>query len=137
MPMFKICSQCGGLHDFDAAPCRTKRTKSDTKAVRFRNTSRWQRKRKEIRERDRYLCQICLLDAYDTRQVYTHDNIEVNHIIPITEDISRALDNDNLLSLCSFHHKMADKGMIARSIMHALTQANRDLETIQKMIAEP
>jgi 5-methylcytosine-specific restriction protein A len=137
MPMFKVCSQCGMLHDFNADLCQARRVKKDTKAVRFRNTSRWQRKRKEIRERDRHLCQVCLLDIYDTRQMYTYDNIEVNHIVPINEDITKALDDDNLLSLCSFHHKMADRGKIPRAILVALTRPDRNLEDIKQRASEP
>ena len=135
MSMFKLCSQCGELHDFNAAPCQARRTKRDTRAVRFRNTSRWQRKRKEISERDRHLCQVCLIDEYDTRQMYTYDNIEVNHIVPINEDISRALDDDNLISLCSFHHKMADRGQIPRVVLFALTHPDRNLEDIKLQIS--
>lgn len=137
MPMFKLCAQCGKLHDFDAGTCRTARLKKQTQAVQFRNTSRWQRKRKQIRERDKNLCQICLLDAYDTHNIYTYDTIEVNHIVPINEDLGRALDDDNLLCLCSRHHKMADKGMIPRSIMFALARPDRDLGNIRQEIAEP
>lgn len=137
MPMFKVCSQCGGLHDFNAGPCRAGRTKKDTVAVRFRNTSRWQRKRNEIRDRDKYLCQVCLLDAYDTHKMYTYNNIEVNHIVPIKESLDRALDNNNLISLCSFHHKMADKGLIPRSVLFALAQLNRNLKDIKLSISKP
>lgn len=135
--MFKLCSQCGQLHDFNAGPCQAGRYKKRTKAVQFRNTSRWQRKRKQIRERDRNLCQICLLDAYETHRMYTYKNIEVNHIIPISEDIDKALDDNNLISLCSHHHKMADKGMIPRPILYALTSPDRDLQVIRQMIAGP
>jgi 5-methylcytosine-specific restriction protein A len=137
MPMFKLCSQCGRLHDFNAGPCHAGRFKKRTIAVQFRNTSRWQRKRKQIRERDKNLCQICLLDVYDTHRMYTYDNIEVNHIIPINEDINRALDDNNLICLCSHHHKMADRGMIPRHIMQALTQVDRDLGAIQQLIVGP
>ena len=136
MPMPKTCSHCGGLHDFNADPCQAGRIKKDTVAVRFRNTSRRQRKRKEIRERDRHLCQVCLIDAYDTHRMYTYDNIEVNHIVPISEDTGKALDNNNLISLCSFHHKLADKGHIPRTIMIALTHPDRNLEDIKRQTLE-
>ena len=113
------------------------RFKKQTKAVQFRNTSRWQRKRKQIRERDKNLCQVCLLDEYDTNRTYTFDNIEVNHIVPIQEDISRSLDDDNLISLCSHHHKMADTGQIPRAVLFALTSADRNLEAIKRSICKP
>lgn len=137
MPMFRLCAQCGQLHDFDTGTCRAIRFKKQTEAVQFRNTSRWQRKRKQIRERDKNLCQVCLLDMYDTYNIYTYDNIEVNHIVPINEDSGRALNDNNLLCLCSHHHKMADKGIIPRSIMFALAQPDRDLGKIRQEIAEP
>jgi 5-methylcytosine-specific restriction endonuclease McrA len=69
--------------------------------------------------------------------MYTYDNIEVNHIIPINEDIDKALDDDNLICLCSHHHKMADKEIIPRSIMLALARPKRDLERIRQEVAEP
>lgn len=134
MPMLKVCSQCGKLHDFNAGPCQAGRFKRDTPAVRFRNTSQWQRKRNEIRERDKNLCQICLLDEYDTHRIYTYDNIEVNHIVPIKEDFDRALDDRNLISLCSHHHKMADRDLIPRAILFHLTHPDRDLRAIKHMI---
>lgn len=137
MPMFKICPQCGGLHDFNAGTCQAGRFKEYTKAVQFRNTSRWQRKRKQIRERDKNLCQVCLLDEYATFQTYTFNNIEVNHIVPINEDIDKALDDNNLISLCSYHHKMADKGLIPRTILFSLTSPNRNLEAIKLSVHEP
>ena len=137
MPMLKLCSQCGKLHDFNAGPCQAGRFKKNTKAGQFRNTSRWQRKRKQIRERDKNLCQVCLLDEYDTYRTYTFDNIEVNHIIPVNEDIDKALDDYNLISLCSYHHKMADKGLIPRTVLFALISPDRNLKAIKRSIREP
>lgn len=137
MPMLKLCSQCGQLHDFNSGPCQAGRTKKDTEAVRFRNTSRWQRKRKEIRERDKRLCQVCLIGAYNTQRMYTYENIEVNHIVPIKEDINKALDNDNLISLCSPHHKMADKGQIPRAVLVALAHPDRNLDNIKRSLSKP
>ena len=136
MPMLKLCPQCGKLHDFNAGPCQAGRFKKDTQAVRFRNTGKWQRRRKQIRERDKNLCQVCLLDEYDTYQTYTFNNIEVNHIVPINEDIDQALNDNNLISLCSHHHKMADKGLIPRTVLFALTSPDRKLEDIKRSILE-
>ena len=136
MPMLKLCSQCGKLHDFNAGPCQAGRFKKNTKAVQFRNTSRWQRKRKQIRERDKNLCQVCLLDEYDTYRTYTFDNIEVNHIVPIKEDMSKSLDDNNLISLCSHHHKMADKNLIPRTLLFELTSPNRNLEDIKRRVRQ-
>lgn len=91
----------------------------------------------QIRDRDKNLCQVYLLDEYDTYRKYTFDNIEVNHIVPINEDIDKALDDDNLVSLCSSHHKMADKGLIPRTVLFALIRPDRNLEAIKRSIHEP
>ena len=136
MPMLKLCSQCGRLHDFNAGPCQAGRFKKNTEAVQFRNTSRWQRKRRQIRERDKNLCQVCLLDEYDTYRTYTFDNIEVNHIVPINEDPNKSLDDSNLISLCSHHHKMADKGLIPRTVLFGLTNPARNLDATKHSIQE-
>lgn len=68
--------------------------------------------------------------------MYTYDNIEVNHIVPIKEDFDRALDDDNLISLCSHHHKMADKNLIPRAILFHLTRPDRNLQAIKRMVLE-
>ena len=49
--------------------------KKNTKESQFRNTNAW------IKKRDKYLCQLCLQD-----NVYTYDNSQVYHIIPIAKD---------------------------------------------------
>ena len=60
------------------------------------------------------MCQICLLDKYKTDFKYTYKELEVHHIIPIEEDYSKRLDSDNLITLCRYHHEMAEKGLISR-----------------------
>jgi predicted restriction endonuclease len=57
--------------------------------------------------------------------------------VPINEDHNKALDDTNLISLCSHHHKMADKGLIPRTVLFALTSPDRKLEDIKRSIREP
>ena len=38
----------------------------------------------------------------------------VHHIVPLVEDYEKRLDDDNLITLCSRHHEMAEKGDIDR-----------------------
>lgn len=61
----------------------------------------------EIRKRDRFLCQVCLLDNR-----YIFNGLEVHHIIPIIEKWEKRLDNYNLITLCTACHKLADNGKI-------------------------
>ena len=51
-----------------------------------------------------------------------YKTVEVHHITPINEDYNRRLDNDNLISLCSYHHKMADKGQIPRAELYKMVE---------------
>ena len=82
----------------------------------------WTNKSIEIRQRDRYLCQVCLRNLYNTLDFLNHKNVDVHHITPIEEDYNRRLDNDNLISLCRYHHKMADDGKIPRQELYKIAE---------------
>ena len=111
--MLKTCSVCGKIHDFNKV-CRRQKDKKKSEANSFRNTNRWIEKRKQIRERDKNLCQVCLTGRHDTTYKYTYRELEVHHIVPINEDYSKRLDSDNLITLCRYHHEMAEAGQITR-----------------------
>jgi 5-methylcytosine-specific restriction protein A len=122
--MLKSCSYCGMVHQKNyicpKKPTRNKYTLSD--ADKFRNTTRWRKKSVEIRQRDKGLCQVCIRKQYNTQQQYTFDTIEAHHITPLHEDISCGLDNYNLLSLCKYHHYMADAGGIPRDVQYDIAK---------------
>lgn len=113
--MLKSCSYCGGIHDKNYV-CSKKpiRTKKITHVDRFRWTKAWQNKRKQINARDNHLCQVCIRNLHNTQLKYNYTNIEVHHIIPVIEDWDKRLNDDNLISLCSRHHHMAEDGEINR-----------------------
>lgn len=113
--MLKTCSRCGIVPINHVCPYKKTRYKSSgSKSDRFRRTYKWTNKAKEIRNRDYNLCQICIRDKYNTIRRYNYDKLEVHHIVPISEDFSKRLDNDNLITLCAYHHKMADNNEISR-----------------------
>lgn len=114
--MLKSCQYCGKIHDSKYI-CKEKpnRKKEVTETDRFRWTSIWQRKREEIKKRDLYLCQICIRELYNTVTKYNTEELSVHHNIPINEDYNKRLDNDNLLTVCDYHHKMCDRGEIPRN----------------------
>ena len=115
------CRYCGIVQRGHQCPHKKSRQKSgDRQSDRFRKTKAWTQKSIEIRQRDRYLCQCCLNNLYDTIDWLNYKTVEVHHIVPLQEDYNRRLDNDNLISLCSYHHKMADKGQIQRDVLYAL-----------------
>lgn len=115
MIMLKSCSYCGKIHDskFECEQ-RPKRKKYNTDADKFRNTNKWRKKREEIKQRDLRLCQICKRKLYNTEIQYNTENLEVHHNIPINEDYNKRLDNDNLITVCHYHHELCESGEISR-----------------------
>lgn len=116
--MLKTCSRCGIVPQDHICPYKHYRNKSSgDKADKFRKSKQWTNKSIEIRERDKYLCQICIRNLYNTIQTYNYDKLEVHHIIPLHEDFNQRLENDNLITLCCYHHKLADLGQIPRTLL--------------------
>ena len=113
--MLKTCSKCGIVPQGHICPYRKPRNNTrDSKADKFRKTKAWINKSIEIRTRDKYLCQVCINNLYNTINTYNYDKLEVHHIISIKEDYDKRLDNDNLITLCNYHHKLAEVGDIPR-----------------------
>lgn len=109
--MLKTCNRCGIVPDNHICPFKPSK-KIKTTANTIRQTNRWHQKSLSIRQRDDFLCRICRLNLYDTIKQYNSTNIEVHHIIPLEVDDSKAFDDSNLISLCRFHHELAECGTI-------------------------
>ena len=107
--MLRTCNVCGGIHQEDKMCKRKYPNKKNSKANSFRNTNAWITKREQIKRRDKYLCQVCLKNG-----IYTYNNLQVHHIIPINIDYSKSLDSDNLITLCTYHHHQAERGLITK-----------------------
>lgn len=120
---YVTCKYCGVVQRGHICPHRKSRQKSgDRRSDRFRKTKAWTNKSIEIRQRDKYLCQVCLRNLYNTLAFLNYKTVEVHHITPIEEDYDRRLDNDNLISLCSYHHKMAENGQIPRKVLQNIVR---------------
>lgn len=115
--MKKACKHCGKVHD-KSYKCSKKpvKIKRSTEFDIFRSSYAWQKKREAIKKRDNFCCKICFLNIFNKKI----DNfyIEVHHIIPLAEDYSKRLDDDNLITLCEQHHKMAENGVISRDTLY-------------------
>ena len=109
--MLKSCKYCGQVHD-SKHDCgrRPVKHKCVTDKDKFRWTTAWQGKRKEIKERDKYLCQVCIRQR---PPVLMSGGLQVHHSIPLEDAWDKRMDNDNLITLCEAHHKMAEKGEIS------------------------
>lgn len=119
--MLKTCSKCGIVSQDHVCPYRKYKTKSkDSKANKFRGTKAWTNKSIEIRQRDRYLCVVCINNLYNTINTYNYDKLEVHHITPIEDDYNKRLDNNNLITLCNYHHKLAEAGEIPKEELYKL-----------------
>lgn len=89
---------------------------------KFRNTSAWRQKSEDIKTRDMHLCRICLTKQYNTVLQYNSRKLSVHHIVPLAEDYDKRLDDDNLITLCSYHHELAEHDRIPRRLLRDLAR---------------
>lgn len=123
--MKRSCSYCGRVVDRShVCSAKIKPQKKATYIDKFRWTRAWQRKREYIRGRDNNLCQVCLRMRYNTTEQYTFDDLEVHHIEPIVNAWDRRLDDSNLITLCRYHHELAEDGTIPRYELEAIATEN-------------
>lgn len=121
--VLKACPYCGRVHDSreDCGRRPQKRWgKRDSRADRFRSSEAWKRKSLEIRERDRFCCQACIRNMPGTTRRIEYDGVSVHHAVPIDVDYDRRLDNDNLISLCAYHHRQAEIGVLSAGKIRAM-----------------
>lgn len=115
--MFKACAKCGKIHAANYTCTANKRIYVGGNERKLRSTNKWTEKSKEIREKANHLCEICR-----DKGIYTYNDLEVHHITKVKEDSTLLLDNDNLICLCQFHHKEADKGRVDIDYMRRLAK---------------
>lgn len=132
--MYKTCSKCGRIHDFNKSCYRNEKSRDLSDADRFRKTYKWHKKSEAIRDRDKHLCRCCLANIYNTQSQINFNKLEVHHIVPVEEDYRLRLDDENLITLCSFHHKMAENNVIPRDILRLLTNPNANLAEIREKV---
>lgn len=122
--MKKSCKYCGGVHDRNYV-CEKKPQTVGKKYYRKRNSEEdifrssydWKKKREYIMKRDKYLCQACLNNFSGTVSRLTSDGLSVHHIIPLKNNFNLRLSDENLITLCSMHHELAEKGKIPTKVL--------------------
>lgn len=122
--LLKTCSRCGKLHPLGAkcyANSRNYYKKTNPEIRKFRSSNAWTKKTEEIKDRDHYLCLVCL-----SKNILTYKDLSIHHIVPLSEDFSKRLDNDNLITLCSVHHKECEEGKISRTEQLKLINKEQD-----------
>ena len=108
------CNHCGRIHEkkFDCGKKPVYIRKRYEKDV-FRSSYTWQKKAKEIKERDNYLCQLCLRGYRGTRSRINNTRLSVHHAVPLKQDYELRLENENLITVCDIHHELLEKGVIS------------------------
>ena len=125
--LLRACPYCGNIHPdgYVCAKKPKKRWEGDKRIRQFRNTQQWITKREHIKERDKYLCQACLNNLPGTTKRITMDGLSVHHINPLSKAWDLRLEDDNLITLCSMHHELADSGKIkAKQLKELIKQRN-------------
>ena len=131
--MMKTCSACGGIHPVGTRKCPVAPSKAyrTTTARRLRGNRRWTTLSSKVKQQHKYLCQVCLLKAYNTVEEYNSAGLEVHHIVPLEEDESLAYDWANLITLCRYHHELAERGEIPRYVQQRIVAYEGNLVDIQ------
>lgn len=119
--MLRSCQYCGKIHnknyDCGKKPFRIKkRSENDT----FRSSMIWRNKSEEIKERDKYLCQACFHKFVGTEKQLNYHDLSVHHIVSLEDNFDKRLDNDNLITLCRYHHEQAEKGNITINMLRSI-----------------
>lgn len=114
--MFRSCIRCGRVHDVkykcDVGKSKRKYKNYNSDERMLRNSTAWKYKSLEMREKANFLCEVC-----KDHGVYNYDGLEVHHIDKIKDEPTKLLDDDNLIVLCSYHHKVADLGILDKSYL--------------------
>ncbi len=115
----KTCSKCGKIHP-RGYKCNIGRIYTKTDDDKLRSTYKWTKKAKQIKDDALGLCEVCKAQG-----VYNYDKLEVHHITKLREDPDGLLDDNNLICLCSYHHKQADAGEIDADYLRKLAKERR------------
>ena len=97
------------------------RYQKDKDYLKFIKSKQWYEKSQEIKLLDAYCCLMC-----QSLGLISPKYLEVHHIVKVRNDSSLKLDNDNLITLCVNHHKMADSNKIQASELYRLIKQYRD-----------
>ena len=113
----RYCQVCRKIHEGRCERPRQygKYGKRNSAADKFRNSQSWRRKTAVILERDFHCCRLCASAGV----ICTHD-LSVHHIVPLSVDYDKRLDDDNLITLCRLHHEQAERGAVPAALLRRL-----------------
>ena len=77
-----------------------------------------------IKSLDNHECLVCKACGLHSPKV-----LDVHHIDKVMNNIKKAFDEDNLITLCIFHHKQAEQGLITIDELLELINKYRNKDT--------
>ena len=134
----KTCTYCRKIHD-SSVKCGGKkdyyrkkngRYSKDKDYISFIKSKEWRNKSVEIKILDSYCCLMC-----KSLGLTSPSYLEVHHILKVRNNFEKRLDNNNLITLCVFHHKQADANTISSSELYELINKYRINKVIDKDIS--
>ena len=72
--------------------------------------------------RDRNMCRLCAI-GYGNKPIAYVSEVSVHHIVPLSVDFDKRLDDDNLICLCGYHHELAESGKIPAILLKKLAKS--------------
>lgn len=112
----KSCSRCGKIHP-RGYNCSVRRKYVSTEERKLRSKHAWTKKAIQIKEDAQGLCEVCR-----DQGKYTYGDLEVHHIIKLKDNPTMLLEDENLICLCTMHHKMADDGELDADYLMGLAR---------------
>ena len=116
--VYKTCGRCGQIHASNFVCKKNRPVFNRTIEDQLRGRNKWKMKSLEIRIKANYLCEVCRAQGQ-----YIYNDLEVHHITKLSEDMTKWLDDDNLICLCTACHRKADDGDIGKEYLHQLARA--------------
>ena len=116
--VYKTCGRCGQIHPKNFTCNKNRPVVTKTAEAKIRARNKWRLKSLEIRARANNLCEVCRAQGQ-----YIYNDLEVHHITKLSEDMTKWLDDDNLICLCTQCHKKADRGDIDKEYLRQLARA--------------
>lgn len=118
----KSCSRCGRIHP-RGYKCNYGRVyaKKTNEADKLHDQRRWKRKANQIKADAKGLCEVCL-----DMGIFNYKSLEVHHITKLRDNADLWLDDDNLICLCTRHHKEADAGEIEADYLRRLAKERNE-----------
>lgn len=65
------------------------------------------------------MCRLCAV-GYGGEPIKYNPDVSVHHIEPLAEAWDKRLEDNNLICLCSLHHKQAESGGIDKELLKKL-----------------